>query len=65
MLTPMTPPSPYDGDTSPAFAGEEGYLSLLNGTSLSTRTSAGMPSTRSATMLRRISSVPMPSDAAL
>src|SRR5215471_20430365 len=31
---------------------------LLNGTSLSTRISPGKPSTRSAMMLRRISSVP-------
>src|SRR6266478_6063696 len=31
---------------------------LLNGTSLSTRMSPGSPSTRSAMMLRRISSVP-------
>src|SRR6202171_4848681 len=31
---------------------------LLNGTSLSTRISPGRPSTRSAMMLRRISSVP-------
>src|SRR6266851_2583071 len=31
---------------------------LLNGTSLSTRMSPGRPSTRSAMMLRRISSVP-------
>src|SRR5205807_44437 len=31
---------------------------LLNGTSLSTRISPGSPSTRSAMMLRRISSVP-------